>query len=61
MCLFELYFCAQVVVLMDPADDDPDDVLRTNRSREKHYVFDYAFDDAASQVWYIVLGGVGWG
>ncbi|XP_072029588.1 kinesin-like protein KIF19 [Amphiura filiformis] len=37
-----------VVVLLDPMDD-PDDVLRANRSREKHYVFDYAFDDAASQ------------
>ena len=30
--------------------DDPDDVLRANRSREKHYVFDHAFDDTTSQV-----------
>ncbi|XP_061787853.1 kinesin-like protein KIF19 [Nerophis lumbriciformis] len=38
----------QMVVLMDPMED-PDDVLRANRSREKTYVFDVAFDYLASQ------------
>ncbi|XP_054833025.1 kinesin-like protein KIF19 isoform X3 [Eublepharis macularius] len=39
---------AQMVVLMDPMED-PDDVLRANRSREKSYMFDVAFDFAATQ------------
>ncbi len=38
-----------MVVLMDPCDD-PDDILRVNRSREKQYVFDLALGPAASQV-----------
>ncbi|XP_008102328.1 kinesin-like protein KIF19 isoform X2 [Anolis carolinensis] len=38
----------QMVVLMDPLGD-PDDVLRANRSREKSYMFDVAFDFAATQ------------
>ncbi|XP_019341153.2 kinesin-like protein KIF19 isoform X3 [Alligator mississippiensis] len=38
----------QVVVLMDPMED-PDDILRANRSREKSYVFDVAFDFTATQ------------
>ncbi|XP_072167698.1 kinesin-like protein KIF19 [Diadema setosum] len=38
----------QIVVLRDPTDD-PDDVLRANRSREKHYVFDRAFDATSTQ------------
>ncbi|XP_054655801.1 kinesin-like protein KIF19 isoform X3 [Dunckerocampus dactyliophorus] len=38
----------KMVVLMDPMED-PDDVLRANRSREKTYVFDVAFDYLASQ------------
>ncbi|KAH0629341.1 hypothetical protein JD844_011349 [Phrynosoma platyrhinos] len=38
----------QMVVLMDPLED-PDDVLRANRSREKSYMFDIAFDFAATQ------------
>ncbi|KAL7989581.1 hypothetical protein Chor_012247 [Crotalus horridus] len=38
----------QMVVLMDPMED-PDDVLRANRSREKSYLFDVAFDFAATQ------------
>ncbi|XP_076447209.1 kinesin-like protein KIF19 [Babylonia areolata] len=37
-----------MVVLMDPADD-PDDILRANRSREKQFVFDCTFDGNASQ------------
>lgn len=37
-----------MVVLLDPADD-PDDVLRVNRSREKQYVFDCIFDGSCSQ------------
>uniref|UniRef100_A0A8C3HB87 Kinesin-like protein n=1 Tax=Chrysemys picta bellii TaxID=8478 RepID=A0A8C3HB87_CHRPI len=38
----------QVVVLMDPMED-PEDILRANRSREKSYVFDVAFDFTATQ------------
>ncbi|NXV95420.1 KIF19 protein, partial [Calonectris borealis] len=38
----------QVVVLRDPMED-PDDVLRASRSREKSYVFDVAFDSTATQ------------
>ncbi|XP_076210229.1 kinesin-like protein KIF19 [Aptenodytes patagonicus] len=38
----------QVVVLQDPMED-PDDVLRASRSREKSYVFDVAFDSTATQ------------
>lgn len=34
---------------MDPMED-PDDVLRANRSREKSYMFDIAFDFATTQV-----------
>lgn len=34
---------------MDPMED-PDDILRANRSREKTYMFDVAFDYLASQV-----------
>ncbi|XP_015252985.1 PREDICTED: kinesin-like protein KIF19 [Cyprinodon variegatus] len=37
-----------MVVLMDPMED-PDDILRANRSREKTYMFDVAFDFSASQ------------
>ncbi|XP_059157154.1 kinesin-like protein KIF19 isoform X2 [Physella acuta] len=37
-----------MVVLLDPADD-PDDVLRVNRSREKQFVFDCIFDGSCSQ------------
>lgn len=28
---------------------DSDDILRINRSREKRYAFDYAFDNTSSQ------------
>ncbi|KAK6479709.1 kinesin-like protein KIF19 [Huso huso] len=38
----------QMVVLMDPMED-PDDILRANRSREKSYLFDVAFDYTATQ------------
>ncbi|XP_036922280.1 kinesin-like protein KIF19 isoform X1 [Sturnira hondurensis] len=38
----------QMVVLMDPMED-PDDILRAHRSREKSYLFDVAFDFTASQ------------
>lgn len=34
---------------MDPMED-PDDILRANRSREKTYMFDVAFDYSACQV-----------
>lgn len=37
-----------MVVLMDPMED-PDDILRANRSREKTYMFDVAFDYTATQ------------
>ncbi|XP_055652506.1 kinesin-like protein KIF19 isoform X5 [Falco peregrinus] len=38
----------QVVVLQDPMED-PDDILRASRSREKSYIFDVAFDSTATQ------------
>uniref|UniRef100_A0A8C4T502 Kinesin-like protein KIF19 n=1 Tax=Erpetoichthys calabaricus TaxID=27687 RepID=A0A8C4T502_ERPCA len=38
----------QMVVLMDPMED-PDDILRANRSREKSFLFDVAFDFTATQ------------
>ncbi|XP_021270603.1 kinesin-like protein KIF19 [Numida meleagris] len=38
----------QVVVLQDPMQN-PDNVLRANRSREKSYVFDATFDSTATQ------------
>ncbi|KFW84436.1 Kinesin-like KIF19, partial [Manacus vitellinus] len=38
----------QRVVLMDPSED-PDDILRANRSREKTFVFDMVFDHTATQ------------
>lgn len=38
-----------MVVLMDPMED-PDDILRAHRSREKSYLFDVAFDFTATQV-----------
>ena len=37
-----------MVVLLDPSDD-PDDILRQNRTREKQYMFDYVFDAIATQ------------
>lgn len=37
-----------MVVLMDPMED-PDDILRANRSREKSYMFDVTFDYTATQ------------
>jgi len=40
-----------LVILLDPVDvEGTDDVLRINRSREKHYAFDYAFDQKTQQV-----------
>ncbi|XP_068003467.1 kinesin-like protein KIF19 [Melanerpes formicivorus] len=38
----------QKVVLMDPSED-PDDILRANRSREKTFVLDMVFDHTATQ------------
>ncbi|XP_047673880.1 kinesin-like protein KIF19 isoform X2 [Tachysurus fulvidraco] len=38
----------KMVVLMDPLED-PDDILRAHRSREKTYMFDVAFDYTATQ------------
>uniref|UniRef100_A0A8B9JTN9 Kinesin-like protein n=1 Tax=Astyanax mexicanus TaxID=7994 RepID=A0A8B9JTN9_ASTMX len=38
----------QMVVLMDPLED-PDNILRAHRSREKTYMFDVAFDYTATQ------------
>uniref|UniRef100_A0A8C7TBM4 Kinesin-like protein n=1 Tax=Oncorhynchus mykiss TaxID=8022 RepID=A0A8C7TBM4_ONCMY len=42
------YDGTMMVVLMDPMED-PDDILRANRSREKTYMFDVAFDYSANQ------------
>ncbi|XP_069341779.1 kinesin-like protein KIF19 [Eulemur rufifrons] len=39
---------AQMVVLMDPSED-PEDTLRTHRSRERAFIFDTVFDEHASQ------------
>ncbi|XP_055984300.1 kinesin-like protein KIF19 [Sorex fumeus] len=38
----------QMVVLMDPGED-PEDTMRTHRSREKTFIFDAVFDQHASQ------------
>ncbi|XP_062999563.1 kinesin-like protein KIF19 [Elgaria multicarinata webbii] len=38
----------QMVVLMDPMED-PDDILRANRSREKTFIFDMVFSQTAAQ------------
>ncbi|XP_049625895.1 kinesin-like protein KIF19 [Suncus etruscus] len=38
----------QMVLLMDPMED-PDDILRAHRSREKSYLFDVTFDFTATQ------------
>ena len=41
---------SKVVVIMDPASGDKQNVLRANRSREKQYAFDYVFEPGSSQV-----------
>lgn len=41
------------MVLKDP-NEDQDDVLRANRSREKQYIFDCAFGPNSSQVSHIM-------
>eukprot|EP00076_Gallus_gallus_P031962 XP_024997500.1 kinesin-like protein KIF19 isoform X4 [Gallus gallus] len=46
----------QVVVLRDPTQN-PDNVLRASRSREKSYVFDAAFDSTSTQVLQLLLRG----
>uniref|UniRef100_UPI00398F7DC6 kinesin-like protein KIF19 n=1 Tax=Pristiophorus japonicus TaxID=55135 RepID=UPI00398F7DC6 len=38
----------QMVVLMDPTED-PDDILRANRSRERTFMFDVVFDHTCTQ------------
>ncbi|KAM7152111.1 kinesin-like protein KIF19 [Macrochelys suwanniensis] len=38
----------QMLILMDPSED-PDDILRANRSREKTFIFDMVFDHKATQ------------
>ncbi|XP_069503716.1 kinesin-like protein KIF19 [Ambystoma mexicanum] len=38
----------QMVMLMDPSED-PGDILRANRSREKAFVFDMVFDERTTQ------------
>lgn len=40
-----------MIVLMDPMED-PDDILRANRSREKQFVFDMVFDAKSTQVFF---------
>jgi kinesin family protein 18/19 len=40
---------SKVVVIMDPAAGDKQDILRANRSREKQYAFDYVFEPGSSQ------------
>lgn len=38
-----------VVVIVDPATGDKQDILRANRNREKQYAFDYVFEPKSSQ------------
>ncbi len=40
---------SKVVVIMDPASGDKQDILRANRNREKQYAFDYVFEQGSSQ------------
>jgi len=40
---------SKVVVILDPALGDKQDILRANRSREKQYAFDYVFEPGSSQ------------
>lgn len=40
---------SKVVVIMDPAQGDKQDILRANRSREKQYAFDFVFDPHSPQ------------
>ena len=41
---------SKVIVILDPAHtSDKQDILRANRSREKQYAFDYAFEPGSSQ------------
>ena len=41
---------SKVVVILDPATaGDKQDILRANRTREKQYAFDYAFEPGSSQ------------
>lgn len=40
---------SNVVIILDPASNDKQDILRANRSREKQYAFDQVFDQNASQ------------
>jgi kinesin family protein 18/19 len=40
---------AKVVIILDPAQGDKQDILRANRSREKQYAFDYVFEPGSSQ------------
>ena len=39
----------KVVVIMDPSNNDKQDILRANRNREKQYAFDQVFDINTSQ------------
>ena len=40
---------SNVVIIMDPASNDKQDILRANRNREKQYAFDQVFDINVSQ------------
>ena len=37
-----------LIVLMDPSED-PDDILRANRSRERQFIFNMVFDAKSTQ------------
>lgn len=39
----------KVVVVLDPAAGDKQDILRANRTKEKQYAFDYVFEPGSSQ------------
>lgn len=51
--LVDWHIIFQLLVLKDP-NEDQDDVLRANRSREKQYIFDCAFGPNSSQVSHIM-------
>jgi kinesin family protein 18/19 len=39
----------KVVLVLDPAAGDKQDILRANRNREKQYAFDFVFDPSCTQ------------
>ena len=40
---------SKIVVILDPASGDKQDILRANRNKEKQYAFDYVFEPGSAQ------------